>query len=304
MMFSALKQFIPKQKISFQPRNKTALITGGAEGIGWEVSKQLHEQGANVVIVDRDTQAAQQAALSLNNNALVITADVTDRVAMQNAIEEATQRFGRLDLVVANAGITPSPATLRTSNLNDFDRVMAVNVTGVLNTVHPAIESLIQHQGHIVVVASCAAFCPPMAGAAYMVSKAATEQLARGLKLELAPYGVTVTTAYFGVVDTQLAKATLDNDPIGQSLNNRLPTFLRKRLTPENAGKVLLKAIQQRLPIIIAPTGWTPYSWLRGMANPLLDKLIINDPSIKTLLQELELRNKPNTALQTQPQEE
>lgn len=304
MTLSSLKRFLPKPKTSFDPRNKTALITGGADGIGWEISKQLHEQGANVVIVDRDTKKAQKAAKFLNNNALAITADVTDRAAMQIAIKDATQHFGRLDLVIANAGITPPPATLRTSSLSDFDRVMAVNVTGVLNTVHPAIDSLIQHQGHLVVVASCAAFCPPVAGAAYMVSKAAVEQLARGFKLELAPYGVTVTTAYFGVVDTQLAKATLDNDPIGQSLNNRLPAFLQQRLTPQDAGKVLLKAIKQRSPITIAPAGWAPYSWLRGMANPLFDKLIINDPRIKNLLQELEQRKNHDATLQTQSHEE
>lgn len=304
MILSSLKRFIAEPKVSFDPRNKTALITGGADGIGWEISKQLHEQGANVVIVDRNTKAAQRAVQLLNNNALAITADVTDRAAMQRAIQQATQHFGRLDLVIANAGITPLPATLRTSNLNDFDRVMAVNVTGVLNTVHPAIESLIQHQGHLVVVASCAAFCPPVAGAAYMVSKAAVEQLARGLKLELAPQGVTVTTAYFGVVDTQLAKTTLDNDFIGQSLNNRLPTFLQKRLTPHKAGEVLLKAIKQRSPTTIAPLGWAPYSWLRGIANPVFDKLIINDPKINNLLQELELRKTPNATLQIQSHEE
>ena len=291
-MHSLFKRFSTSH--GFNPRNKVVLITGGADGIGWETSKQLHQLGAKVAIVDRNPQAIQKVSKALGNSVLVITADVTDRTAMKYAVEQSIQHFGGLDLVIANAGITPPSATLRMSSLEDFDKVMAVNVTGVLNTIHPAIETLIEHQGHIVVVASCAAFCPPVAGSAYMISKAAVEQLARGLKLELAHHGVSVTTAYFGVVNTQLAQTTLDNDPVGKSLNSRLPTFLRSRLTAQQAGQVLVGAIFHRAPITIAPTGWKPYAWLRGIVNPIADQLIIHDKGIKQMLQQLEQHNTPN----------
>lgn len=289
-MASLLKNWLPKVAPAFDLANKVALITGAADGIGWETARQLHQQGANVVIVDRNPLAAQRASKTLGEHALAIAADVTDRKAMQQAVAQTLQHFGRLDLVVANAGITPPPATLRTSNLNDFDQVMAVNVTGVLNTVHPAIDSLIEHQGHILVVASCAAFCPPIAGAAYMVSKAAVEQLARGLKLELAAHGVTVTTAYFGIVDTNMTHASLDDDPIGQTLNQRLPAFLQKRLSPGKAAAQLVAAIRNRATVVVAPASWLPYSWLRGMANPLFDQLIVKDTALKNLLHKLEQR--------------
>lgn len=289
-MPSLIKHLLPSAKAAFDLRNCVALITGGANGIGLETARQLYQQGAKVVIVDRNKQAAEKACSALGDNTLAIGADVTNRAAMKKAIETTLAKWGRLDVVVANAGITPPPATLRTSNLDDFDKVMAVNVTGVLNTVHPAIDALIKQRGHILVVASCAAFCPPVAGAAYMVSKAAVEQLARGLKLELAAHHVTVTTAYFGVVDTDLAKATLDNDPVGQSLSAQLPAFLQKRLMPAEAGKVLVDAIRQRAPFTIAPQGWRPYAWLRGMANPLFDKLIVRDKRLQKVLQTLEER--------------
>ncbi|HLR17032.1 MAG TPA: short-chain dehydrogenase/reductase [Alcanivoracaceae bacterium] len=290
-MSSLFKRLRPHK---FALRGKVALVTGGADGIGWETTQQLHQQGCKVVIVDHNAVAAEAACNTLGQNALWVCADVTDRAAMQQAIAQAIEHFGGLDVVVANAGITPPSATLRTSRLEDFDKVMAVNVTGVLNTIHPALENLIERQGHIVVVASCAAFCPPVAGAAYMISKAAVEQLARGLKLELVPHGVTVTTAYFGLVDTQLAQATLDHDPVGQSLNQRLPAFLQKRMAPKAAGLVLVKAIQGRAPVVIAPTGWMPYAWLRGMANPLFDKLLVNDTQLKHLLLDLEQRHTNN----------
>jgi len=294
-MLVQLKRLRPFTKPPLTLRNKVAVITGGAEGIGWETAQLLEREGAKIAIIDRNPLALQVAKTKLGNGILTINADVTHRDHMHKAINEVKTHFGRIDLVVANAGITPPPATLRTGNLKDFDTVLGVNVTGVLNTIHPAIEFLIEQRGHILVVSSCAAFCPPVAGAAYMVSKAAVEQLARGLKLELATHGVTVTTAYLGVVDTQLAKNTLDLDPIGMILNQRLPKPLQKRLPPIEAAKVLVHAIKKRSPTVIAPLGWLPYAWLRGLANPLLDKFIVRDASLQKSLRELEQRN-PNNA--------
>lgn len=290
-MLSQLKRLRLQAKPPFSLQNKVAVITGGAEGIGWETAQLLRRQGCKIAIIDRNATTAQAAAHKLDSEALAICADVTQRDAMNKAVHDVIAHFGKVDLVIANAGITPSPTTLRTGNLNDFDAVLSVNITGVLNTVHPAIESLITQGGHILVVASCAAFCPPVAGAAYMVSKAAVEQLARGLKLELATHGVTVTTAYLGVVDTQLAKATLDGDPIGQALNQRLPKFLQKRLSAAEAAHTLVAAITRRSPTVIAPAGWLPYAWLRGIANPILDKFIIKDSTLHALLRKLEQRN-------------
>lgn len=289
-MLSPLKRLYSTANSPFSLQNKIAVITGGAEGIGWEMAQQLHQQGCKVVIIDRNALAAQAAAEKLGGETLWICADVTHRYAMHKAVNSAIDHFGKVDILIANAGITPPPATLRSGNLDDFDKVMSVNVTGVLNTVHPAIDSLIAQQGHLLVVASCAAFCPPVAGAAYMVSKAAVEQLARAFKLELACHGVTVTTAYLGVVDTQLAQATLDADPIGRALNQRLPHFLQKRLAPAQAANTLIAAIKHRSPTVIAPSGWAPYAWFRGIANPLFDKLILRDRSLATLLQQLEQR--------------
>lgn len=271
-------------------KGRVALVTGGADGIGWETARQLHARGASVAILDRDGAAAERAARTLGARSLALTADVTDRARMREAIDEVGDRFGGLDIVVANAGITPPPATIRTSDPADFDRVVAVNVTGVLNTVHPAIESLITRRGHIVVVASVAAFCPPIAGAAYMVSKAAVEQLGRGLKLELAPHGVTVTVAYFGVVETALARAAFDVDPLGAELDAMLPRPLRARITAEHAGGVLVRAITSRAPTAVAPRAWGVISRLRGLVNPSIDRRLARDERLHALLAALERR--------------
>lgn len=273
----------------FNPNGKVALITGAAGGIGFETARQLLAQGARVLLVDCNKAAVEQAVKKLGADRVhAVAADVTDRAAMREVVETAISHFGRLDLVVANAGITPPPSTIRRCNPADFDRVMAVNVTGVFNSVHPAIEELVRQQGHILVVASAAAFCPPVGGSAYMVSKAAVEQLARALTLELAPLRVTVTTAYFGVVDTPLASATLDDDPVGRRLNQRLPALLRKRLPVEKAGALLVDAIRRRAASIVAPVAWRSYSWCRGVINPLADQILLHDSGLHDLLAELD----------------
>lgn len=277
----------------FELAGKVALITGGADGIGLATAKNLKEKGALVVIVDRDKAAAQVAATSLgSSHAIAIGADVTDRRAMRSAVDQAIKHFGRLDIVVANAGISPTPSPIRTMDLENFDRVLAVNLTGVLNTVHPAIEELIRRQGHILVVASVAAFCPPMCGVAYGASKAAVEQLGRALKVELAQHGVSVTVSYFGVVDTLMTQNALDLDPVGAEMDKKLPMLFRKRITPQRAAAVLVDAISHRAERSMAPMQWELFSRLRGVVNPVLDRVLATDPKMQEITVTLEKRSK------------
>src|SRR5690606_6913982 len=111
---------------------------------------------------DIDAVAAERTAFELGTTAHGIGADVADRTQMDAAVAAVIERFGRLDVVVANAGVTPVPATLRTMDPADFDRVVAINLTGVFNTVHPALDHIVRRRGHVVVVSSCAAFAPGM----------------------------------------------------------------------------------------------------------------------------------------------
>lgn len=269
-----------------------ALVTGAGDGIGLETARQLVARRARVVVVDRDEVAAKAAVAMLGeHNALAITADVTDPVAMQLAVARTLDHFGRLDIVVANAGITPPSVLLRHLEPGEFERVMAVNVSGVLNTIHPAIDALVAKRGHVVVVASAAAFSPPVAGAAYMASKAAVEVLARGFRLELAVHGVTVTTAYFGVVETQMARATLDESAQGRELDELLPRPLRRRISAQAAAGTIVRAVERRTEHSMAPLAWEPYSLLRGLLNPVLDTVLAVSPDIHGMVRRAESRH-------------
>lgn len=278
-------------KPSYDVRDKVVLITGAGQGIGLALARRLHEQGAHVALVDVNEAGLKAAARTLGDTRVfTVTADVTDRAAMAEVVARVVDQHGRLDVVVANAGVTPPPATIRTMDLADYDRVIAINQTGVLNTVQPALDAVIAQQGHVVVVASCAAFSPGIGGVAYMSSKAAAEQIGRALKLELAPHGASAGVAYFGVVDTPLATATLDDDPLGRRLDELLGWPLNHRISAEDAAESIANGIADRAGATIAPARWLPYSLLRGVLNAGADRLLTRDRRVHDMIRELEAR--------------
>ncbi|MGC7097246.1 short-chain dehydrogenase/reductase [Amycolatopsis lurida] len=275
---------------NFDVTGKAVLITGGAAGIGLALAHELHDRGAVVALLDRDADALAKAAAALGSRVHTATADVRDRTGTAAAVRELSQRAHGLDVVVANAGVTPPPATLRQIDEAEFDRVLDINVTGVFNSIRPAIGDVITRRGHIVVVSSAAAFTPGPGGAAYMISKAGAEQLGRALRLELAAHGVSVGVAYFGVVDTQLARTTLDDDPLGRALEARLPKALRRRITAEQAALVLADAIARRAGRTLAPAAWQPWALLRGVLNVFADSYLAADRKCQALVRDLETR--------------
>ncbi|MBF6215386.1 SDR family NAD(P)-dependent oxidoreductase [Nocardia puris] len=283
-----MKLALPLTRGGFDVAGKTVLITGAAQGIGYELATLLHDRGASVAVVDIDAVAARQVAEDLGRRAHAVEADVGDRAAMARAVSQVIDRFGRLDVVVANAGITPVPATVRTMDPADFDRVLRINLTGVFNTVHPALNHIVERRGHVVVVSSCAAFAPGMGGSPYMMSKAAVEQFGRALRVELAASGASAGVAYFGVVDTAMTHAMLDADDLGRRLDALLPWPLNVRITATEAARVLADGIARRAPRTIAPAGWQPYALLRGAINVALDASLAADATVHALLREIE----------------
>ncbi|WP_182380151.1 short-chain dehydrogenase/reductase [Nocardioides sp. WS12] len=276
---------------SYDVRDKVALITGAGQGIGLALARRLHEQGAYVALVDVNEPGLKAASKSLGDSRVfTAVADVTDRAAMAEVVARVIDHHGRLDVVVANAGVTPPPATIRTMDLADYDRVIAINQTGILNTVQPALEAVIAEKGHVVVVASCAAFSPGIGGVAYMSSKAAAEQIGRALKLEMAPHGASAGVAYFGFVDTPLATATLDNDPLGRKLDDLLGWPLNHRISADDAAESIAHGIAHRSGATIAPVRWMPYSLFRGVLNAGADRVLARDKRVHAMIHDLEAR--------------
>jgi NAD(P)-dependent dehydrogenase (short-subunit alcohol dehydrogenase family) len=228
-----------------------------------------------------------QAAASVSGSALGLAADVTDRARMDAVVAEVVERFGGLDVVVANAGIAPPPATVRALEQDVFERVLEVDLLGVYRTVKPALDQISARKGHVVVVASVYAFNNGMGAAPYAMAKAGVEQFGRLLRAELAVHGASATTAYFGFIDTAMVQDTFDRHPVGDQLLKLLPAPLQKRLPPSEAGEGIVRGIEKRSAQVILPRRWRGLSVGRGL-NPVLDRATIGRPEVLEMLRALD----------------
>ncbi len=276
---------------AYDVHGRTALITGGARGIGFELGRLLHAQGASVALADVDRDAVENAARQLGDDrALALETDVRDPAAVDAAVNETVERFGALDIAVANAGIAPEPQPLSIAERDAFERVLDVNLTGVTNTVRSALPLVVTRRGQIVVIASVYAFMNGVLAMPYAMSKAAVEQLGRALRVELASSGASATVGYFGFVDTRMVRDAFA-DPLGDRFLESFPSFLTRRITPEAAGQALVRGIEDRAPRVIAPRWWVVYSVLRGVLNPLLDRRMETDERVQSVLRDVHAAN-------------
>src|SRR6185312_360758 len=216
--------------------------------------------------------------------------DVTDRGAMQRAVAGAVERFGGLDLVVANAGIASRGATMRAMSTEAFERVVDVNLMGVYKTVDVALPEIVRRKGHVVVISSIYAFTNGIGAIPYAMAKAGVEQLGRALRVELVQHGASASVAYFGYIDTEMVHRAIDADPLVERMMAASPKVLHKRLAPSAAGKAIVRGIERRQPRIIRPRRWTVLSVLRGILNPLMDLQMERDAEAQAITRELDAR--------------
>ncbi len=271
----------------FDLNGKVALVTGAAKGIGFETARQIHLRGGSVAVVDLDAGEAREAAERIGERAIGIAADVTDHGAMQAAVAETVERFGGLDVVVANAGIAQANmATVRGIGSEEWERVFEVDMLGVWRTVRAALPQIVERRGHVVVTSSVYAFVNGVLNSPYAVAKSGVESLGRSLRAELMPLGASASVAYFGWVDTKLVQDAFENN--GDRMQQNLPDFLRKRIGADEAGAAVVRGIEERAPRIFAPKWWRYVSALRGILNPLLDRRFERDAAMTTTIREIE----------------
>ena len=179
------------------------MITGAAQGIGFEIARAVHARGAMVGMVDVKADVVA-AASSIGNDAVGVVADVTNLQSTQAALDELAQQLGGIDVLVINAGIGPLASTLDAKVTMLLQQHLDVNLNGCLHTLWAGGPLVVEAKGHILFISSITAFAAVPLTGAYGVSKAGVEMAARVARLELAPTGATVGVAFLGPVETEM----------------------------------------------------------------------------------------------------
>jgi NAD(P)-dependent dehydrogenase (short-subunit alcohol dehydrogenase family) len=269
---------------------KVALVTGAARGIGYETARQIHARGASVAVLDLDADEAREAAERIGERAIGIGADVTDHGAMMAAVAETVERFGGLDVAVANAGVAQSRMmTTRAIGTEEWERVFEVDLLGVWRTCRAALPQIVARRGQLVLISSVYAFMNGMGNSPYAVAKAGVESMGRALRTELLPQGASATVGYFGWVDTKMVQDAMDQEDAGR-LNEFTPDWLLKRITPAEAAGGLVRGIEERAPRVFMPRWWRYVSAMRGVLMPLLDRRMERDDRMATFLRDLDAK--------------
>ncbi|WP_421845713.1 SDR family oxidoreductase [Mycobacterium sp.] len=244
-------------------QGNVAFVTGAARGIGAEVARLLHARGAKLVLTDLDeAELAAVGAEFGDDRVLTVVADVRDLSAMQAAADKAVERFGRIDVVVANAGIASYGSVLQVDP-EAFKRVGDVNMLGVFHTVRATLPAVIDSRGYVLIVSSLAAFTGAPGLAAYHASKAGVEMLANVLRLETAHHGVSVGSAHMSWIDTALVRDAKSDLPSFGKLLTRLPWPLNKTTSVDECAEAFVKGIERRRRRVYCP-GWVGlFRWVK-----------------------------------------
>ena len=188
---------------------RVALVTGGGRGIGAATSRMLSQQGASVVVCDVDLAPAEEVASEFLDRGLAIACDVTSRTEVQSAFDAVVERFGRLDILVASAGVTRDNLVYKMTD-EDWDVVMATHLKGSFLCAQAAQSLMVrQRSGKIVLLSSTSAL-GSRGQANYSTAKAGLQALARTLAIELGPFNINVNAVAPGFVATRMTQATAE----------------------------------------------------------------------------------------------
>ena len=197
-------------------KDKVAIITGASSGIGEATARRLAESGARVVLAARRVERLEALAADIERRdgaALVAPTDVTDERSVQRLARTALDAFGRIDILINNAGIMPlSP--ISKLKVEEWDRMIDVNIKGVLYCIAATLPTMLeQGSGHIINLSSVAGRRSFPSGTVYSATKFAVRAISQGLRLELSPIeGIRVTDIEPGVVATELTHHITDKE--------------------------------------------------------------------------------------------
>jgi NAD(P)-dependent dehydrogenase (short-subunit alcohol dehydrogenase family) len=253
-------------------QGKTLFITGGASGIGAEAARRASARGANVALVDVDSDGAQRVAESLPN-AIALTADVRDYGSIEAAVNETVETFGGIDVAFANAGIEITHSA-RAVPLVEMERIADINLTGVFRTVRATLPHVIERRGYVLITASLAAILhsPPISH--YAGTKAGVEAFGNAVRMEYRHKGVDVGVAYFGFIDTPMVARGKSDPILAQFEQENGQNFVGRTYPLSGAGTAVIKGMENRSRRVMYPRFIRPMYALRSLMPRFLDRAV------------------------------
>lgn len=245
---------------------KVALITGAARGIGAAVARGYVAHGGRVALVGLEPQLLTELSDELGEAAAWWEADVRDGEAVKAAIDAAAAHFGRIDHVLANAGIA-SYGTVRQIDDEAFERVVDVNLNGVFRTLKHAIPHLERTRGYALAVSSLAAFTNIAGLSSYAASKAGCESLAIAAKQEVAHLGIGVGICHPSWIDTDIVRNAEADLPAFKAIRGKLPYPANTTTDVDTCAQLILVGLAKRKARVYVPKGVLLANWGKAFVN-------------------------------------
>lgn len=238
---------------------QVAVVTGAARGVGELLARKLSARGARVALVGLEADELKDVASRLHTECEHWYADVTDHEAMTRVAREVKERFGKVDIVVANAGVAAGGPFVD-SDPAAWRRVIEVNLIGGAVTARAFLPVLMESRGYFLQIASLAAITPAPMMTAYCASKSGVEAFAHSLRAEVGYKGVRVGVGYLSWTDTDMVRGA-DEDEVMREMRRRLPWPANKTYPLGPAVERIVTGIERRSAQVYAQ--W----WLRGMQS-------------------------------------
>ena len=252
---------------------RTVLVTGAGGGLGRAVALRFAQAGARIAALDKDATGLESLRVEIENRGgqcLSLPCDVTDAGACARSVAAAIQRFGTLDVLVNNAGMSQRSG-FAVTDLAVIRRVMDVNFYGAVHCTKAALPHLVAARGLIVAISSVAGYTPLIARTGYAASKHAMHGFFESLRTELAPAGVDVMMACPSFIATRIDRNALGGD--GQPVRHAQVT-IGDPLSPDAvAERIFAGAGRSRRLLLVGRTAWQAW-WVSRFAPRLYEKLM------------------------------
>jgi short-subunit dehydrogenase len=265
----------PATEGSVRLSGKVALVTGASRGIGREIALALGRSGASVALVARSRAALEGVAATIGaDRALVAPADLSDLAQVRAAVEQTLNRFGRIDVLVNNAGMLSGIDFLQTEP-ETLARTVDVNFrAAVVLTRLAAAQMAAQRSGHIVNVASLAGVTGLPGEATYAGTKAALRLFTASLRLELAPHRIRLTDVVLGFIGTDMLSEVESNPRVAGMFNRARRLRMMVDTPSEDVAAAVVRAIERRQDVVVLPSrARYLYLPLQGMSRTIAQLL-------------------------------